>query len=428
MKKQLSVVLILILAAMLILSGCGGTDAEETTVQEVDMPEESVEETEESEEEVAVPELDLKASYDDGTYRGTYGDRGEMQISIQFVLTDNQISDVRYRHLYHSGNDYREMEEGDPLYGIALQHEQVAEYLEGKSLEAIADVYAPGTIADDVDTFSGATIRGNKIVSAMKDALNRGIYSPANGFSTEMNEYADGRYRGTYGDSGEMQVSIQFDIEDNHISNISFRHLSYSGNDYRGAEEGDPLYEIAQQHIQAVDYLEGKPLEAIFELHDTSGYVDDVDTFSGATIRGNKIFSSIMDGLNRGIYSPTNGLDPVIGDYPDGRYRGTYGDSGDMQVSIQFRLESGNLSDISFRHLYYSGNDYREMEEGDPLYGIVQQHEQIAEYLDGKPIATIYELHSPGDFVDDVDTFSGATIRANKVFSAIVDGLNRGIY
>jgi len=300
MKKQLSIILILILAGMMVLSGCGGTDAEE-----VDVVEDSVEETEASEEaqeEVVIPDVDLKGSYNDGTYRGTYGDRGEMQISIQFRLEDNHISDVSYRHLYHSGNDYREMEDGDPLYGIVMQHEQIAEYLEGQPLEAIADVYAPGNIADDVDTFSGATIRGSKIVSAMKDALNRGIYSPANGFSTDLEDYADGRYRGTYGDRGDMQVSIQFDVEDNHISNISFRHLYHSGNDYREMEEGDPLYGIAQQHVQAIEHLEGKPLEAIFELHDTSEFVEDVDTFSGATIRGNKIFSAIVDGLNRGIY------------------------------------------------------------------------------------------------------------------------------
>lgn len=53
---------------------------------------------------------------------------------------------------------------------------------------------------------------------------------------------------------------------------------------------------------------------------------------------------------------------------------------------------------------------------------------QATEYLVGKPIEAIYDLHSPGDFVDDIDGFSGATIRANKILSAIKDGLNRGIY
>jgi len=372
--------------------------------------------------------VDFKGDYPNGVYRGIYGDRGDMQVSIQFTLTDNVLSNLSYRHLYHSGNDYRQMEESDPLYGIKLQHDQAIEYLEGKPLAAMMDLYNPGDFVDDVDTFSGATIRGNKIFSAMQDGLNRGIYNPTNGIPRVIGMYPNGVYRGVYGDRGDMQVSIQFTLENNTLQNISFRHLYHSGNDYRQMEEADPLYGIKMQHDQAIEYLEGKPLEAIFDLHAPGDFVDDVDAFSGATIRGNKVFSAIVDGLNRGIYNPTNGIPREIGSYPDGRYRGIYGDRGDMQVSIQFSLENGNLTNISFRHLYHSGNDYRQMEEVDPLYGIKMQHDQAIEYLEGKPLVTIFDLHTPGDFVDDVDAFSGATIRGNKIFSAIVDGLNRGIY
>ncbi|MBB5174306.1 hypothetical protein [Texcoconibacillus texcoconensis] len=56
------------------------------------------------------------------------------------------------------------------------------------------------------------------------------------------------------------------------------------------------------------------------------------------------------------------------------------------------------------------------------------QHEEVLDYLVGQPLDAIADLHSPGDFVDDVDRFTGATIRGNKIFSAIQDGLNRGIY
>ena len=53
---------------------------------------------------------------------------------------------------------------------------------------------------------------------------------------------------------------------------------------------------------------------------------------------------------------------------------------------------------------------------------------EALEYLDGQPVEKVYDLHNPGEFVEDVDVASGATIRANKVFSAIIDGLGRGIY
>lgn len=365
--------------------------------------------------------------YDNGTYRGNYSDSGVMQVGVQFRLTDDVISDVRYRHLYYSDTDFRTMEEGNPFYAVKLQHDQVAEYLEGKPVSALFDLYDPGSIIDDVDTFSGATIRGNKIFSAFQDALNRGVYSPADGVTRVIGSYDDGTYRGIYNDAGEMQVSIQFKLADNTVSDVRFRHLAYAGTNFRTLEEADALYAVTQQHQQIIDYLEGKPLENIFDLYTPGDFIEDVDTFSGATIRGNKVFSAIKDGLNRGIYQPANGFSTAI-NAPDGRYRGTYEDSGEQQVSIQFSIENGNLKDIRFRHLAYAGMDYRSMEEGDPFFGILQQYQQAAEYLEGKPVETIFQLHTPGGFIEDVDTFSGATLRGNKMFSAMMDGLNRGIY
>ena len=117
-------------------------------------------------------------------------------------------------------------------------------------------------------------------------------------------DYDDGRYRGYYQDRGEEQVGVQFDIEDGLFTGITFRSLAYNGVDYLSAEEGDdPYYELAGQHQQAVDYLIGKPVEAIFDLYSPGDFVDDIDGFTGATIRANKIFSAIMNGLKRGVYS-----------------------------------------------------------------------------------------------------------------------------
>lgn len=116
-------------------------------------------------------------SYEDGTYRGGFSDRGQIQVNIQFKLEDNIVKEAEFRHLYHKGIDY--LEEEDPtIVGLKEQHEELIKYLEGKDIrESLTDLYEPGNIVtDDVDTFTGATLRSSKVISAIRDALNRGVY------------------------------------------------------------------------------------------------------------------------------------------------------------------------------------------------------------------------------------------------------------
>ncbi len=120
------------------------------------------------------------------------------------------------------------------------------------------------------------------------------------------------------------------------------------------------------------------------------------------------------------------GLAP--GTWLDGRYRGTFSDRGYFQVHIQFELEDDHLHNLSFRHLYYADNDYLRMDEDDDLYAVMQQHEQILEYLEGRHVTEIVGLYTPENVVDDIDGFTGATLRGSKIISAIRDGLNRGVY
>ena len=404
MKKTVSVILALVLASS-ILVGCTG-----------------------SKNTIVVDEQEVSVTYENGRYRGVFEDSGVQQVGIQFDLEDEVLRDLSFRQLFYKGNDYLKIEEGHELYPIVIQHQQILEYLEGKTIDAIYDLYSPENIVEDIDSFTGATIRGSKILSAIKDGLNRGLYTPAGEFSREIGEYENGRYRGTFGDSGVQQVSIQFDLEDNLLKNISFRHLFYKGNDYLKIEEGHELYPVVIQHQQIIDHLEGKALETIFDLYTPGEFIDDIDSFTGASVRASKVFSAIKDGLNRGLYTPVGEFNREIGVYEDGRYRGAFGDSGVQQVSVQFYLEDNKLKDISFRQLFYKGNDYLKIEEGHELYPVVQQHKQLVEYLEGKSLEAIFDLYAPGDFIDDIDTFTGASIRASKVLSAIRDGLNRGIH
>lgn len=113
----------------------------------------------------------------DGRYRGVFSDGGEMQVNVQFDLRDGQLSNIRYRHLAYRGDDYRRLDEDDDLYPVWVQHQQLIEGLEGQPLTAIFALYEPERLAEDIDGYSGATLRGNKVHSAFRDALNRGVYS-----------------------------------------------------------------------------------------------------------------------------------------------------------------------------------------------------------------------------------------------------------
>lgn len=118
-----------------------------------------------------------RSSYEDGTYRGVFIDSGGAEVVVQFTLKENVVTDARFRVLQYSGKDYRKPE-APPDMALAGQYHEVLAYLKGKDIrEHISDLYAPGNFVKDVDGFSGATIRANKVRSALQDGLNRGVYS-----------------------------------------------------------------------------------------------------------------------------------------------------------------------------------------------------------------------------------------------------------
>lgn len=113
--------------------------------------------------------------------------------------------------------------------------------------------------------------------------------------------------------------------------------------------------------------------------------------------------------------------------YEDGTYRGMYGES-DNNVAIQFTLEDNVVTKISYRHLTYKRDDYRTKDNA-KVTAIGSQYVALVDHLIGKDIRShLSDFYTPGDFVADVDGHSGATIRSTKVRSAIMDGLNRGVY
>lgn len=115
--------------------------------------------------------------------------------------------------------------------------------------------------------------------------------------------------------------------------------------------------------------------------------------------------------------------------YEDGTYRGVYIEKDAVQVQIQFTLKEGTMTAASFRHLWQDEH-YRLKTDKEPYRSVIQQYQEALDHLVGKKLAEhLADLYRPGDIVTTrVDGYSGATIRANKMISAIRDGLNRGVY
>lgn len=62
---------------------------------------------------------------------------------------------------------------------IAAQFEELIEYLIGRPVASVNDLYQPGEIAGDTDVSTGATLRAPKVISAIWDGLNRHAYQIA---------------------------------------------------------------------------------------------------------------------------------------------------------------------------------------------------------------------------------------------------------
>ncbi len=116
--------------------------------------------------------------YPDGTYRGIFADGNEIQVNVQFELKDGVVESTRFRWLRRD-EDYNLDAEEEPYRSVIQQYREAFEYLEGKNLQNhLDDLYTPERIVStEVDGYTAATIRSQKIISAVRDALNRGVYS-----------------------------------------------------------------------------------------------------------------------------------------------------------------------------------------------------------------------------------------------------------
>ena len=241
--------------------------------------------------------------------------------------------------------------------------------------------------------------------------------------------YPDGIYRGFYYEGGIEQIAIQFELRGGFFHSIVYRGVKYEDGDYMIEDASDAQKATLRQYRQLADYLIGRGLSAIDDLYMPYEIVDDVDAVTSATMQSSKLISALWDGLNRRPYKlvDTSSL-PEPQDYADGVYRGCYMEGGEEQVALEFTLRDNAFASVYFRTLRYQGVNYLD-EDADPgCRQIAFQFHQLIGYLVGKPVASINDLYLPGDIASDTDAFSGATIRAPKVISAVWDGLNRHAY
>ena len=131
--------------------------------------------------EPAPSSLDARAEardHEDGTYRGIFADGPDIQVNVEFTLADGIVTEARFRHLRRDENYNLDADE-EPYRSVVRQYHEALNHLVGKRLEDhLADLYRPGEIVvTEVDGYSGATIRSNKLISAIRDGLNRGVYA-----------------------------------------------------------------------------------------------------------------------------------------------------------------------------------------------------------------------------------------------------------
>ncbi|MBR4040041.1 MAG: hypothetical protein IKJ11_08095 [Clostridia bacterium] len=243
------------------------------------------------------------AAYPDGIYRGFYYDGGIEQIAIQFELRDGVFDSIVYRGVKYKDGDYMIEDASDAQKATLRQYQQLADYLIGKGVDAIDDLYSPYDIVDDVDAVTTATMQSSKLISALWDGLNRRPYKLVDTTKLPMAEpYEDGTYHGTYMEGGGEEVVLEFTIRDNCFVQIAYRTLQYKGEDYLAPDASKHAQDIAGQFQALIEHLVGKPVASVNDLYRPGEIVPDADVFSGATVRAPKVISAIWDGLGRHAY------------------------------------------------------------------------------------------------------------------------------
>ncbi|MEF9982951.1 MAG: hypothetical protein RR806_00285 [Oscillospiraceae bacterium] len=175
MKKIIVAALAVLMAFS--VSACSSSDKNTSSSSSSSMSSSGMSSTISSTVEELNPMDTTKRTCPDGTYRGAFID--PKQVEISFDVKDNKFTKIEFKALGYKGEDY--LNSKDPkMKAIAEQYKQLADYLIGKQVHDLDALYNPEKIAKDVEGSTSATLKGNKMISAINDGLNRGVYEKPN--------------------------------------------------------------------------------------------------------------------------------------------------------------------------------------------------------------------------------------------------------
>jgi len=179
MKKHLLFLPVLLLA--MVLASCGRSSSGSSTPMSSSNPPMSSSST------PVTPDEPEPIGYADGVYRGTYADIGGVEVAVEFTLRDGMIETFDLRGLNIDGVDYlgENIDEFAPEF--AKKHTDLLESMVGLDLmDTLDNIFEPDGLLgsmmglDDsaaAEDAASPRFEGGKVVSAIRDALNRGVYS-----------------------------------------------------------------------------------------------------------------------------------------------------------------------------------------------------------------------------------------------------------
>lgn len=239
--------------------------------------------------------------YADGIYRGFYQDGNREEVSVQFELKNDRFTSLIFRSLKYKDGDYLADGATSLQRQVANQYRQAGDYLIGKGPSAISALMEPEKIVEDMDVVTGATLNTDKLEKAVEDGLMRNVFQPDQAKAVKFSlTCRDGTYRGAYADGGVEQIAVELEIKDQRFAKVSYQALNYGKLDYLKKETSGVVKQIADQYWEAARYLEGKKVQALADLYEPPGIVEDKDAVTGPTLRTNKLISAISRALADG--------------------------------------------------------------------------------------------------------------------------------
>lgn len=297
----------------------------------------------------------------DGRYRGFFYENGIEQIAVEFEIKDGAFALLQIRSIKD--------EQGEFCKETSREYETVSrclQYLENKPLSALAEL-------DDV--VARMTLGDNKISCKLRCAifggLSRGPFQSDDAsrffecFSAD-----DGTYRGHYYDNGIEKLSVQFEVEDGRLHNISLR----------GKQENLTENVQLEAYERACSLLEGKSFGAVNSLY----------SLSDASFEAGELTYAIADALTRGPYKLSSAsLLPAVQSAAEGMRGGRFISDG-LVIEVELKLEQDKIISAALTELKVNAVDI-EGEEQSKLF----LEEQLKK-LEGKPISRINELYHLG--------------------------------